>query len=49
MERVTESPARQRMVEVLSGRIAGSLADREEISLRGRGSELGYNFTAGNG
>jgi hypothetical protein len=41
MERVTESPARQRMVEVLSDREPGSLKDKE-INLRPVGE--GFNF-----
>jgi hypothetical protein len=41
MERVTESPARQRIVEVLSGRIAGSLAGQEIKLWRGNGY---FNF-----
>ena len=43
---VTESPARQRMVEVLSGRPAGSLMG--DVNLRKVGDD-GFNFFGGNG
>ncbi len=43
MERMTESPARQRLVEILSERDAGSLKG-EEITLRPVGE--GFNFIA---
>src|SRR4029077_14324847 len=43
MAKVTDSPARQRMVEVLSGRLAGSLAGKQiELSKAG----TGFNFRA---
>ena len=45
MANVTETPARQRMVEVLSGRAAGSLASKKvELSPLGNGN--GFNFRA---
>ena len=43
---VTDSPARQRMVEVLSGRPAGSLMG--DVNLRKVGDD-GFNFFGGNG
>ncbi len=46
MERVTETPARERMVEVLSGREAGALAGKN-VQLRAVGGE-GFNFFAEN-
>jgi hypothetical protein len=46
MKDVTESPARQRMVEVLSGREAESLKGKT-VSLRGFGD--GHNFSDGRG
>jgi hypothetical protein len=45
MNDVTESPARQRMVEILSGRTRGSLAGKE-IKLLTLGKGDGYNFSA---
>jgi hypothetical protein len=46
MGEVTESPARQRLVEILSGRPAGSLAGKA-ITLRHLGAGInGYNFVA---
>jgi hypothetical protein len=45
MNEITESPARQRLVEVLSGRNAGSLAGKQ-ITLRRLGNGNGYNFFA---
>jgi len=47
MDKVTETPARQRMVEVLSSRNAGSLKDKK-VDLRKVGNE-GYNFFDGRG
>jgi hypothetical protein len=47
MKTVTQAPARQRMVELLSGREAESLAGKE-ISLRPLGIGDGYNFFAPN-
>jgi hypothetical protein len=47
MKTVTEAPARQRMVEVLSGRKAETLAG-EDVSLRPLGNGDGYNFFAPN-
>jgi hypothetical protein len=46
MADVTDAPARQRMVEVLSGRPAGSLGTKEVI-LRPVGQGDGFNFFAG--
>jgi hypothetical protein len=43
---VTDSPARQRMVEVMSGRPAGSL--QGDVNLRKVGDD-GFNFFGGNG
>lgn len=45
MKDVTEAPARQRLVEVLSGRPAGSLAGKK-VDLRrfGEGKEIAFNF-----
>jgi hypothetical protein len=48
MDRYTETPARQRMVEVLSGREAGSLKGKD-IKLRKFGGPDDFNFTADNG
>jgi hypothetical protein len=48
MERVTDTPARQHMVEVLSGHKAGSLAENE-VRLLPLGSGNGFNFVAGKG
>ncbi len=45
MNTVTEAPARQRMVEVLSGRPAESLAG-QQVNLRAIGQGEGYNFVA---
>jgi hypothetical protein len=45
MERITETPARQRMVEVLSGREAGSLGEAA-IQLHNIGGGRGFNFVA---
>ena len=45
MKTVTEAPARQRMVEILSGRAAESLAG-QEVNLRAIGQGEGYNFFA---
>src|SRR5262249_42723303 len=42
----TETPTRQRMVEVLSGRPAGSL-ETKEVVLRKVGQGEGFNFFAG--
>jgi len=47
MAEVKEAPARQRMVEVLSGRQAGSLGDRT-VELRGIGREEGMYFLSRN-
>jgi hypothetical protein len=47
MDRYTETPARQRMVEVLSGREAGSLKDKN-IQLRKFGGPDDFNFFAEN-
>lgn len=47
MMRVTEPPARQRLVEVMSGRPAGSLAGKD-VSIRKVGDD-GYNFFDGRG
>jgi hypothetical protein len=46
MADVTEAPARQRMIEVLSGRPAGSL-ETKEVVLRKVGQGEGFNFFAG--
>jgi hypothetical protein len=46
MAKVTDSPARQRMVEVLSGRLAGSLAGKQ-IGLSPAGT--GFNFRSEEG
>lgn len=43
MDRYTEYPLRQRLVEVLSGREAGTLEDRTELALSRTGT--GFNFT----
>jgi hypothetical protein len=43
MGRYTEYPVRRRLVEVLSGREAESLKDREDLKLRKVGS--GFNFS----
>ncbi len=43
MDRYTEYPARQRLVEILSGRDAGSLKDREDLKIRPVGT--GFNFS----
>jgi hypothetical protein len=43
MERYTEYPARQHLVEVLSGREAGTLEERTELTLSKTGT--GFNFT----
>ncbi len=45
MKEVRETPARQRLTEVLSGRPAGSLGDKT-ITLRGVGAD-GFNFFDG--
>jgi hypothetical protein len=45
MNDVTDSPARQRMVEVLSGRAAGSLTGKT-VNLRPLGNGEGFNFFA---
>jgi hypothetical protein len=45
MKTVTEAPARQRMVEILSGRAAESLAG-QDVNLRAIGQGEGYNFFA---
>jgi hypothetical protein len=47
MNEVKETPARQRLVEVMSGRPAGSLGDKT-VSLRGTGGD-GFNFFDGRG
>ena len=50
MKEVTISPARQRMVEVLSGREAGSLGTKDvKLNQHGQGKEIFYNFLADNG
>ena len=43
MDRYTEYPLRERLVEVLSGREVGTLADRTELALSKTGT--GFNFT----
>jgi hypothetical protein len=43
MDRYTEYPLRQRLVELLSGRDADALKDRTELTLRKTGT--GFNFT----
>src|SRR5262245_53305321 len=48
MDRYKESPARQRMVEVVSGRPMGSLKGKD-VQLRKFGGPDDYNFTADNG
>lgn len=48
MDEVTESPTRQRLTEVLSGRPAGSMAGKT-ITLRRTGSSKGFNFYNGRG
>jgi hypothetical protein len=48
MKTVTEAPARQRMVEILSGRKAESLAG-QEVNLTNLGQDKGYNFFANKG
>jgi hypothetical protein len=48
MNEVTEAPARQRMVEVLSGRPAGSLEDKT-VDIRRLGQGDGFNFFSENG
>ncbi len=48
MDRVTEAPARQRMVEVLSGRVAGSLKD-QKIELHAARNNDYYYFVCGPG
>ena len=47
MDRYTETPARQRLVEILSGREAGSLQDKN-IQLRKFGGPDDFNFFAEN-
>jgi len=46
MNDVTTSPARQRLVEVLSQRVPGSLADKD-VTIRQIGGGDGYNFFDG--
>jgi tetratricopeptide (TPR) repeat protein len=48
MNDVTTSPARQRLVEVLSQRAMGSLADKD-VTIRQVGGGSGYNFFDGRG
>ena len=48
MDRYTESPTRQRMVEILSGREAGSLKGKN-VQLRKFGGPDDFNFFAENG
>jgi hypothetical protein len=48
MDRYKESPGRQRMVEVLSGREPGSLKGKD-VQLRKFGGPDDFNFTAENG
>ena len=47
MENVTTKPLRQRLVEILSGRDAGSLGEGD-VQLRNTGGDS-FNFTSGNG
>src|SRR5205823_6643650 len=47
MKEVTQTPARQRLVELLSGRSAGSLAGKK-VELRSVGTD-GFNFSADHG
>jgi hypothetical protein len=48
MDRYKEAPGRQRMVEILSGREAGSLKGKD-VQLRKFGGPDDFNFTAENG
>jgi len=48
MADVTTSPARQRMVEILSQRPVGSL-EGKDVTIRGVGSNSGFNFFDGRG
>ena len=46
MENVTSKPLRQRLVEILSGRVAGSLGEGD-VNLRNTGGDS-FNFSSGN-